>query len=125
MKKILFTALFTVSMNLVGMAQADSKKSELSQKPTAVAIKSVDDAEQDAKSAVKELANLIPLNDAVVQSLFQLLTMKYTVTYDSEMSGERKSIMKSDVAAKLRATLTEAQMKLLEKNTELLNKLIN
>jgi hypothetical protein len=125
MKKILFTALLTASMHLVGMAQADSKKSELPQKPTAVAIKSVDDAEQDAKLAVKELANLIPLNDTIVQSLFQLLTMKYTVTYDSEMSGERKSIMKSDVAAKLRATLTEAQMKLLEKNTELLNKLIN
>ena len=125
MKKVLFTAIFTFFLHLNSVAQADLKKTELSDKPTAKLIKTVDDAEQDAKMAVKELANLIPLSDAVFQSLFQLITMKYSVTYNDEMSDERKSIMKSDVAAKLRATLTESQMKILEKNRALLSKLVN
>ena len=125
MKKVLFTAIFTFFLHLNSVAQTDLKKSELSQKSTTELIKTVDDAEQDAKMAVKELANLIPLSDAVVQSLFQLITMKYTVTYNDDMSNERKSIMRSDVAAKLRATLTESQMKILEKNSAVLSKLVN
>ena len=125
MKKILFTAIFMFFLHLNSVAQADLKKSELSDKPTAQLIKTVDDAEQDAKMAVKNLANLMPLSDAVVQSLFQLITMKNTVTYNDDMSNERKSIMRSDVAAKLRATLTESQMKILEKNSAVLSKLVN
>lgn len=125
MKKIFMTAIFTFFLHFFSVAQEDLKKSELAQKPTVQLIKTVDDAEQDAKMAVKELANLIPLSDAVFQSLFQLITMKYSVTYNDEMSGERKSIMKSDVAAKLRATLTDSQMKILEKNSALLSRLVN
>ena len=87
MKKILFTAIFMFFLHLNSVAQADLKKSELSDKPTAQLIKTVDDAEQDAKMAVKELANLMPLSDAVVQSLFQLITMKNTVTYNDYMSN--------------------------------------
>ena len=125
MKKVLFTAIFIFFLHLISVAQTDLKKSEVSDKPTAQLIKTVDDAEQDAKMAVKELANLMPLSDAVVQSLFQLITMKNTVTYNDDMSNERKSIMRSDVAAKLRATLTESQMKILEKNSAVLSKLVN
>ena len=125
MKKVLFTAIFTFFLHLNSVAQADLKKSELSQKSTTELIKTVDDAEHDAKMAVKDLANLMPLSDAVVQSLFQLITMKNTVTYNDDMSDERKSIMRSDVAAKLRATLTESQMKILEKNSAVLSKLVN
>ena len=33
--------------------------------------------------------------------------------------------MRSDVAAKLRATFTESQMKILEKNSAVLSKLVN
>lgn len=125
MKKILFVAGFVFGLTFSSVAQTDSKKSDAIQIQEVATLKTVDDAEADAKNDVKELANLVQIDDATVQGFYQLLIMKYKVTYNNEMSAERKSIMRSEVTAKIRATLNATQMKQLENNNALLMRLIN
>ena len=121
MKKLLFVAALLFGFGFSSMAQENDLKSNATEKQT----KTLDDAKADAKSDVKELANIIQLEDATVQALFQLFEMKYSVLYNPEIAAEQKATMKSEVGMKVKATLTDAQMQQLKSNATLYNKILN
>ena len=125
MKKILFVTGLVLGMTFSGIAQSESKKLEVVDKQEVKAIKTVENAEADAISDAKSLANVINLNDATVQAFYKLFVTKYTVIYNSEISDERKSLMRSEVAEKIKATLNSSQFSQLERNKDLYTRLIN
>ena len=125
MKKIFYSLLFTASFSLNSAAQTASKVINAPQKQEVANLKTVDDAASEAKLDVKTVANFIALDDATVQAFYQLLTHKYEVLYDVNSSAESKSIVRTEVAAKIRATLNATQLKQLEGNTALFSKVIN
>lgn len=125
MKKLIYISLLTVGFSLNSTAQTVAKTANELQKQDAAPTKTLDDAASEAKLDVKTIANFIPLDDATVQAFFQLLTMKYSVLFDATSSTERKTSIKADVTAKIRATLNATQMKQLEANTELFYKITN
>lgn len=125
MKKILFVLGMVFGLTFSAVAQTEAKTAEAIEKEPLTVVKTIEDGAADAKLDVKDLANLVQLDDATVQAFYQLFQMKYSVTYNSEMSAERKSIMRSEVTAKIRATLNAAQMKQLESNIALFKRLTN
>ena len=125
MKKIFLALILVFGLGFSSSAQSTEKKLDGTQKQDALVVKTLENAEPDAKTDAKELGILVALDEANVQAFYQLLLMKNMVVYDSEMSDVRKSIMRTSVAAKIRATLSDSQMKQLEKNNQLLTRLIN
>lgn len=122
MKKLLFVAALLVGFGFSSMAQENDLKSNATEKQT----KTLDDAKADAKADVKNLANSIQLDDATLQAFFQLFEMKYSILYNPEISAQQKSSMKSEIAMKAKATLTDAQMQQLKSsNATLYNKILN
>lgn len=121
MKKIIFVAALVLGFSFSSVAQSEIQKSNDIEKQA----KTADDVKADAKSDVKDLANTIQLDDATVQALFQLVEMKYAVLYNPEISAQQKSAMKSEIAMKIKATLTDAQMQQLKGNIVLSNKILN
>ncbi len=76
-----------------------------------------------AKKDAVELTQLLSLNDTDTENFFRLFEMKYTMLEDKSLSEERKSIITSTIDAKIRATLNEKQMAILEANPELFKRL--
>lgn len=123
MKHVISILFISIGFSLNGLAQTDAKVSDAKQKTTV--LKTIDDAATDAHMCTKEVANLLQLDNATVQAFYQLLQMKYTALYDTEINAESKLTVLHEVATKIRATLSAAQMKQLEANAALLSKLIN
>ena len=106
MKKLLFifTLIFAFSIN----ASAQEQK-----------LTSQDLAKKDAV----ELTQLLSLTDSDTENFFRLFEMKYTILEDKTLSDERKSILSTTIDAKIRGTLNEKQMAILEANPELFKRL--
>lgn len=107
MKKIFFVfallLAFSVSMN------AQDKK------PATV--------QESAKKDAIELANLVHLDNDMTENFFRLFETKYQILEDKNLSTERKAELERVIEAKIRATLTEKQMSILEANSELFSRL--
>ena len=83
------------------------------------------DAALKAKKQASELSQYLGLNTEMNDAFARLFEQKITILEDKTTSQERKVEMSRVVEAKIRASLDGKQMEKLEKNPELLKKLIN
>jgi hypothetical protein len=106
MKKLLFilTLICAFSIN------ASAQESKLS---------SQDLARKDAA----ELTELVGLKDGETENFFRLFETKYTILEDKNLSQERKTILSNTIEAKIRASLNEKQIAVLEANPELFKRI--
>ena len=79
--------------------------------------------EDNAKKEAAMLAETVGLSETQTQDFYRLFEMKYRTLEDKELSAERKQEFLNVVMMKIQATLDEGQMKKLEANTELLNRI--
>lgn len=109
MKKLIavITLLFAFSIN----ANAQDKK--------------ITSGPEKAKKETLELTQFLNLNETESDNFFRLFENKYRTLEQSDLSAERKVELSRIIEAKIRATLDEKQMDKLDKNPELLKKLIN
>lgn len=109
MKKIFFilTLLLAFTIN----ANAQEQRTE--------PVSSVDAAKKDAA----ELGALVHLDNAMVEIFFRLFETKHIILEDKNLSAERKLELERVMDAKIRATLTEKQMSILESNKTFFEKL--
>lgn len=109
MKKLIavITLLFAFSIN----ANAQDKK--------------ITSGAEKAKKETLELTQFLNLNETESDNFFRLFENKYRTLEQSDLSAERKVELSRIIEAKIRATLDEKQMDKLDKNPELLKKLIN
>ena len=77
------------------------------------------------KKEAAMLTEYLGLNDTQNADFTRLFTQKYTVLEDKTLSAERKQELSRVIDAKIRASLDGNQIEKLEKNPELLKKLIN
>lgn len=78
-----------------------------------------------SKKDAKELTNFLSLNETENANFQRLFEMKHNTLQDKNLSQERRTEMSRIMEAKIRATLNEKQMIMLESNPELFKKLIN
>jgi hypothetical protein len=107
MKKIFFVFAFFLAFSFSMSAQEKSA-------PT---------AQESAKKDAVELANLVHLDAQMTENFFRLFETKYQILEDKSLSAERKAELEKVMEAKIRATLTEKQMSILEANKELYTRL--
>ena len=77
-----------------------------------------------AKLDATKVTEFLKLDKAISDSLYQLFEMKYTILSDKLLTTERKNEFSKVVEAKLRATFTGEQMKVLESQKDLYEHLI-
>ena len=77
------------------------------------------------KKDATELTEYLGLDTATSEAFARLFEQKYAVLEDKNVSQERKAELARVIEAKINATLNEKQMDKLNKNPELLKKLIN
>ena len=82
------------------------------------------DEKVEAKSNLAALSEIVPVQGTLSEDLFRLFEYKYR-NLNENLSAERKVELAKIVELKLRATLSESQMKSIEAKPGLLNKLIN
>lgn len=106
MKKIIFivTLLFAFTLN----ANAQESKSS---------------AQDNAKKEAAMLARVVGLTDSQTEDFYRLFEMKYQTLEDKNLSAERKNEFLNIVMMKVQATLNGDQMKKLEANTELMDRI--
>lgn len=85
--------------------------------------KKVITAQEAAKKDAVELASLVHLDDQMTESFFRLFETKYQILEDKSLSAERKAELEKVIEAKIKTTLTEKQMSILESNKELYTRL--
>ncbi|TDP58369.1 hypothetical protein [Flavobacterium dankookense] len=76
------------------------------------------------KNDAIELIKYLGLDEKNLETFARLFTKKYKVLTTEGLTAERKSELAGSIEAKLRAGLTAEQMKKLDQNPELLNRLI-
>jgi len=106
MKKLLFIFALICAFSFNASAQNQKTVSQESAKKDAVA-----------------LAKLVGLKDNQTEDFYHLFEMKYQILEDKTLSVERKDELERMMDAKIRATLDEKQMAILEANKELYTKL--
>lgn len=108
MKKLLFilTMIFAFSLN------ANAQESKLT-------------AQEKAKKEAAMLATTVGLTDSQQEDFYRLFEMKYQTLEDKELSAERKKEFLNIVMMKIQATLDSNQMKKLENNTALMDRIKN
>jgi hypothetical protein len=79
---------------------------------------------EEAKKDVAQMQLLLNLNATNTENFLRLLELKYQYLNEN-LSEERKLALKESIDAKLRATLSNEEMSLLESKNELYKKLIN
>ena len=77
------------------------------------------------KKQAYELSDFLKLTDTQRDDFARLLIMKYETLQIKELSQERKTELSRVMEAKIRASLSSAQMEKLEANTKLFKSLIN
>ncbi|WP_395044266.1 hypothetical protein [Flavobacterium sp.] len=107
MKKIIFvlTLMLAFSIN----ANAQDKKMNY---------------QEVSKKESAELSELLGLNDTQTADFYRLFEMKNQTLQGQELSPERSIELSRIIDMKIKATLTEEQIKKLEANTELYERLI-
>jgi hypothetical protein len=82
------------------------------------------DEKVEAKSNLAALSEVVPVQGTMSEDLFRLFEYKYR-NLNENLSKERKVELAKVIELKLRATLTESQMKSIESKPGLLKKLTN
>ena len=77
-----------------------------------------------AKNDALELQKFLELDDTQTQNMARLFEKKYTVLREPSLSDERKAELSRIIEAKLRATLSPEKMEKLEKNKDLMKRII-
>ena len=118
MKKII--AILTLSLAFSLSANAQDKK-VISKAETTVENPS--SSHVSAKNDAQALIKFLGLPENQTDMFTKLFFRKYSTLEQTNLSTERKDILKSNIDAKLRATLTPEQMEKLDKNPALLKRL--
>jgi L-2-hydroxyglutarate oxidase LhgO len=82
-------------------------------------------ATEKGKKQAAELSEYLGLDATMNQNFAMLFEQKFQIIDDKNAAAERKAEMLRAVEGKIRATLDGNQMERLEKNPELLKKLMN
>nr|WP_294776621.1 hypothetical protein [uncultured Flavobacterium sp.] len=82
-------------------------------------------ATEKGKKEAAELTQFLGLSATQNDDFYRLFEQKHRILEDTTLSAERKIEVSKVIEAKIRATLDGAQMEKLEKNPDLLKKLIN
>ncbi len=82
------------------------------------------DGKVEAKSNLAALSEVVPVQGTMSEDLFRLFEYKYR-NLNENLSKERKVELAKIIELKLRATLSESQMKSIESKPGLLKKLTN
>ena len=82
------------------------------------------DEKIEAKSNLAALSEVVPVQGTMSEDLFRLFEYKY-INLNENLSKERKVELAKVIELKLRATLSESQMKSIESKPGLLKKLTN
>ena len=77
------------------------------------------------KKEAAELTEYLGLDQTMNQNFARLFEQKNSILEDKNISQERKTELSRVIESKIRATLDSKQMDKLEKNADLLKKLIN
>lgn len=118
MKKLLF--IFTLLCAFSFNANAQKLKAVATETTkTSVKLSPVEAANQDAN----DLKALLNLDATKTQDFVRLFQMKYETLSDESLSAERKSVLKTVIEAKIRASLDGNQIEILEKNPTLFERL--
>ncbi|WP_293871802.1 hypothetical protein [Flavobacterium sp.] len=80
---------------------------------------------EKGKQQATELANYIGLDQTMTENFARLFEQKFSIVDDPNTKPERKTELSRVIEAKIRGTLNDQQISKLEKNPELLKKLIN
>ncbi len=83
------------------------------------------DAAAKGKKQAAELSEYLGLNDTMNQNFAMLFEQKFIVFDDKNVTPERRAEVTRVIDAKIRGTLDQNQIERLEKNPELLQKLLN
>jgi hypothetical protein len=108
MKKLVFvlTLLFAFTIN------ANAQESKVS-------------VEDNARKEASLLSETVKLTGTQKEDLYRLFEMKYRTLEDKSLSLERKKEFLNIVMMKIKATFNDEQMKQLESNPELLDRIRN
>jgi hypothetical protein len=87
------------------------------------AFKKVDE-KVEAKANLSALSKVVPVQGTLSEDLFRLFEYKHR-NLNENLSAERKADLAKIIEMKLRATLTNEQMQLIESKQDLLKKLTN
>ena len=117
MKKLI--AVLTLFLAFTISANAQDKKATTSSLET-----STSSLEKGKKEAA-ELSEFLGLDKTMTENFSMLFEQKNTVLQDKNMSQERKTELSRVIEAKIRASLDSKQTEKLEKNPDLLKRLIN
>lgn len=118
MKKLLF--ILTLLCGLGFTANAQKMKAVAAEtSKTTVKLTPTEASTIDAN----ELKTLLNLDDVKTADFQRLFYMKYETLSDESLSAERKSVLKTVIEAKIRASLDQNQIELLEKNPTLFERL--
>ncbi len=82
-------------------------------------------ATEKAKKQASELSEYLGLDSTMNENFFRLFEQKFTILDDKNIKPERKAELARVIEAKIRGTLEGELLDKLEKNPELLQKLIN
>jgi hypothetical protein len=80
---------------------------------------------EKAKKQTAELTEYLGLDSTMSENFFRLFEQKFTILDDKNVEAERKTELARVIEAKIRATLDGDLMARLEKNPDLLKRLIN
>jgi hypothetical protein len=108
MKKI----FFALSLMLAFTINANAQESKVN-------------VQELAKKESAELAQLVGLSESQTTDFKQLFEMKHQTLSSQQLSAERRAELTNIMDRKIRASITPEQMKKLEANTELYDKLIS
>lgn len=82
-------------------------------------------ATEKGKKEAAELTQFLGLTPTQNDDFYRLFEQKHRILEDATLSAERRVEVNKVIEAKIRATLDGVQMEKLEKNPDLLKKLIN
>lgn len=80
-------------------------------------------SQEAAKKDAVELAELVGLKENQIEDFYRLFEVKYTTLENRSLSVEKKAELEKVMDAKIRATLNEKQMSILESNKALFERL--
>jgi hypothetical protein len=80
-------------------------------------------SQEAAKKDAVELAELVGLKDNQIEDFYRLFERKYIILEDKSLSEEGKAELEKVMDAKIRATLSEKQMSILESNKVMFERL--
>lgn len=123
MKKLIAALTIMLAFTINANAQ-DKKSATAAEKAKSESINKQFTAVEKAKKEATELTLLLGLSDTQNADFYRLFEQKHR-TLESNLTPERKAELARVIEAKIRASLDENQMGKLEKNPELLQKLIN